>query len=153
MYKRQAIDRGEPLFPRIDLDAIDAEEIPSAKSDVKAQVKIDSTEPIAPECLISDFEKLDLRVVKVMECEKVPKTDKLLKFKLQLGTEERTVLSGIAQFYSPEDLIGKQLILIANLKPAVIRGIESKGMLLSAEKDGKLQLVECPNMPTGSRIV
>ena len=88
-----------------------------------------------------------------MECEKVPKTDKLLKFKLQLGTEERTVLSGIAQFYSPEDLIGKQLILIANLKPAVIRGIESKGMLLSAEKDGKLQLVECPNMPTGSRIV
>ena len=148
-----AIDRGEPLFPRIDLDAIDAEEIPSAKSDVKAQVKIDSTEPIAPECLISDFEKLDLRVVKVLECEKVPKTDKLLKFKLQLGTEERTVLSGIAQFYSPEDLIGKQLILIANLKPAVIRGIESKGMLLSAEKDGKLQLVECPNMPTGSRIV
>ena len=92
-------------------------------------------------------------MVKVLECEKVPKTDKLLKFKLQLGAEERTVLSGIAQFYAPEELIGKQLILIANLKPAVIRGIESRGMLLSAEKDGKLQLVECPHMPTGSRIV
>lgn len=151
-----AINRGEPLFPRIDLEALDdinTEQIASATDENKADKEAADIEPIRPECLIDDFEKLDLRVVKVLECEKVPKTDKLLKFKLQLGTEERTVLSSIAQFYAPEELIGKQLILIANLKPAVIRGIESKGMLLSAEKDGKLQLVECPNMPTGSRIV
>ncbi len=151
-----AINRGEPLFPRIDLDALDdinAEQPASTKEENKADKDAADIEPIRPQCLIDDFEKLDLRVVKVLECEKVPKTDKLLKFKLQLGAEERTVLSGIAQFYTPEELIGKQLILIANLKPAVIRGIESRGMLLSAEKDGKLQLVECPDMPTGSRIV
>lgn len=151
-----AINRGEPLFPRIDLEALDdinTEQPTSAKKENKADKEAADIEPICPECLIDDFEKLDLRVVKVLECEKVPKTDKLLKFKLQLGAEERTVLSGIAQFYTPEELIGKRLILIANLKPAVIRGIESRGMLLSAEKDGKLQLVECPDMPTGSRIV
>lgn len=151
-----AINRGEPLFPRIDLEALDdinTEQPTSAKKENKADKEAADIEPIRPECLIDDFEKLDLRVVKVLECEKVPKTDKLLKFKLQLGAEERTVLSGIAQFYTPEELIGKRLILIANLKPAVIRGIESRGMLLSAEKDGKLQLVECPDMPTGSRIV
>lgn len=146
------IERGEPLFPRIDLEAL-SENSETQETAAKAATVAPTMEPLAPECLISDFEKLDLRVVEVLACEKVPKTDKLLQFKLKLGSEERTVLSGIAQFYAPEDLVGRHLVLIANLKPAVIRGIESRGMLLSAEKDGKLQLVECPNMPAGSRLV
>lgn len=142
------INRGEPLFPRIDLDAMVAE---APKPISKPASKI---VPISEQCLIDDFAKLDLRVVKVLDCQKVEKADKLLQFRLQLGEEERTVLSGIAMFYQPEELIGKKLILIANLKPAKIRGIESNGMLLSAEYDKKLQLLEAPaDMPSGAKIV
>lgn len=103
--------------------------------------------------MIDDFAKLDLRVVKVLACNKVPKADKLLQFTLELGGETRTVLSGIAEYYSPEELVGKKLIVIANLAPRKIRGIESHGMLLSVERNGKLCVVEAPDMPTGSRVV
>ena len=147
------IDRGEPLFPRIDLDALD--EIPQQpveKADAQPAA-VDDMEPIAPQCVIDDFAKLDLRVVKVLACNKVPKADKLLQFTLELGGETRTVLSGIAEYYSPEELVGKKLIVIANLAPRKIRGIESHGMLLSVERNGKLCVVEAPDMPTGSRVV
>ena len=92
---------------------------------------------------IEDFAKLDLRVAKVLSAEKVEKSDKLLKLRLQVGAEEKQVVSGIAQYYSAEELAGKTLILVANLKPAKIRGIESQGMILAAtdESEGKLTLV------------
>ena len=89
-----------------------------------------------------DFEKIKLRVARVITCERVEKSEKLLKFRLSLGGEERTVLSGIAKFHDPEDLVGKKLILLANLAPRKIMGIESQGMILSAMDDnGNLRLV------------
>ncbi|MEG1538062.1 MAG: methionine--tRNA ligase subunit beta, partial [Clostridiales bacterium] len=144
------IDRGDPLFPRIDLAAL-AESIATVSE--TATVEEEPIDPIGTECTIEDFQHLDLRVVKVVACEKVPKTDKLLKFTLQLGQEERTVLSGIAKYYQPEQLVGKNLVLIANLKPVTIRGIESKGMLLSACGKDRLQLVELPDMPSGVKVM
>ena len=152
------IDRGEPLFPRIDLDAIKAEmeaaaaeAAAAAAEEAPAEPELE-IEPLAEECVFDDFAKLDLRVVQVLECSKVPKADKLLQFKLEMAGEERTVLSGIAKYYQPEELLGKKLILVANLAPRKIRGIESKGMLLSAVVGDQLQLVEAPDMPTGSKI-
>ena len=109
-------------------------------------------EPIGPACTIDDFARLDLRVVKVLACEKVANTDKLLKFTLELGPEQRTVLSGIAEFYQPDELLGKNLVLIANLQPVKIRGIESQGMLLSAMEGKKLRVIEAPDMPSGAKI-
>ena len=142
------IDRGDPLFPRIDMDKLGEE----SEAEAEPEPEDDGFEPIAEECSIDDFCKLDLRVVKVLECEKVEKTDKLLKFRLEMGPEERTVVSGIAQYYKPEELVGKHLVLIANLKPAKIRGIESRGMLLSAVNKDDLQVVEVPNMKSGAKI-
>lgn len=89
---------------------------------------------------IDDFKKLDLRVAKITEAERIEGTDKLLKLKVTLGLEERQLVAGIAQDYSPEELIGKQLIVVANLEPATIRGVESQGMLLAAMSEGKIIL-------------
>lgn len=85
---------------------------------------------------IDDFAKIKMRVGKVLEAEKVEKSDKLLKLKVSLGDEERTIVSGIAQYYEPQELIGKNVIVLANLKPRKIFGIKSHGMLLAA-KDGE----------------
>lgn len=104
---------------------------------------------------IDDFAKLDLRVARVIECEKVEKSEKLLKLKLDIGIETRQVVSGIAKFYKPEELIGKNVIMIANLKPAKLMGIESQGMILAAVygKDEKLAVVTVDaDMPLGSRV-
>jgi methionyl-tRNA synthetase len=81
---------------------------------------------------IDDFAKVDLRVAVVLTAERVPKTEKLLKLDLDLGSEQRTIVSGIAEFYEPEALVGKRIVIVANLKPARIRGVESRGMLLAA---------------------
>jgi methionine--tRNA ligase beta chain len=89
---------------------------------------------------IDDFKKLDLRVAKITEAERIEGTDKLLKLKVTLGLEERQLVAGIAQDYPPEELVGKQLIVIANLEPAVIKGVESQGMLLAAVSEGKIIL-------------
>jgi methionyl-tRNA synthetase len=90
-----------------------------------------------------DFTRLDIRVGKIRECLKVPKADKLLQFKIDDGLGGRTILSGIAEHYNPEDLVGKQICFIANLEPRKIRGIESQGMILSAQDaDGGLIVVQ-----------
>ena len=89
-----------------------------------------------------DFMKIDLRVATVVECEKVKKANKLLKLTVKVGRETRTVVSGIEKFYESEELVGKQVVLVANLKPVKLRGILSEGMILCAEDaEGKLQLV------------
>ena len=94
-----------------------------------------------------DFQKLDLVTATILEAEKVKKTKKLLKLKLDLGYEKRTVVSGIAEFYDAEEVIGKQVVLLKNLEPRKIRGIESQGMILMAEdKNGKLVFVSPENI-------
>jgi methionyl-tRNA synthetase len=109
-----------------------------------------------PIVTIDDFAKLDLRVALVLAVERVPKTEKLLKLELDLGFEKRTIVSGIAQFYEPEALVGKRIVIIANLKPARIRGVESRGMLLAAggrAEGEELGLVTLDKeIPPGSRV-
>jgi methionyl-tRNA synthetase len=115
----------KPLFPRIEIKQ-EEKDMEEKKEEVKQEELI----------TIEDFAKIKMRVGKVLEAEKVEKSDKLLKLKVSLGDEERTIVSGIAQYYNPQDLIGKYVIVLANLKPRKIFGIESHGMLLAA-KDGE----------------
>ena len=89
-----------------------------------------------------DFSRIDIRTATILEAEKVPKTTKLLKLKIDTGLDIRTIVSGIAEYYEPEAIIGKQISIIANLEPRKIKGIESQGMILMAEdNDGKLMMV------------
>ncbi len=100
-----------------------------------------------------DFKKLDLRVAKILEAERVPETDKLLKLRLDLGGEERQIVSGIAGEYAPEDLIGKEIVIVANLEPRLFKGIESQGMLLAASGDGAISLLKPDKeVPPGSPV-
>lgn len=140
------INKPEQLFPRIEIE----EEKPEAKKEEqKAPEKAKENEDGM--IGIEDFSKIDLRVVEILAAEPVPKTDKLMKIQVSLGDEERTVVSGIAKFYKPEDLIGKHVVLVANLKPAKLRGVMSHGMLLAASKGDELQIVET-TMPVGSKV-
>jgi len=90
---------------------------------------------------IEDFLKVDLRVAKVLSAEKVEGSEKLLKLRLSLGDEERTVVAGIAKYYTPEELVGKKIVIVANLKPRKIFGIESQGMILAASDGENLSVV------------
>jgi methionyl-tRNA synthetase len=136
------VKKEQALFPRIDI----AVDLPLIEKDNEEELKKGAPKPPAASKAapigIEDFAKLELRVAKVLACEKVPKSDKLLKFALKVGEEERTVLSGIAEHYAPETLIGKKLVLLSNLAPRKIRGHMSEGMLLSAAgEDGTLKLL------------
>lgn len=98
--------------------------------------------PALPECSINDFEKMDIRIATVLQAEKVPNTDKLLKLKIDTGLDRRVIVSGIAQYYSAEEMIGRQICILANLAPRTIRGIVSQGMILMAkEPDGKMRVI------------
>jgi methionyl-tRNA synthetase len=115
------------------------------------------TEPVEGVAMIEyeDFARVEFKVAKVVACEKVPKADKLLKLQLEVGEEKRQIVSGIAQHYTPEEMVGKLIILVANLKPKALRGIESHGMLLAASTaDGKLSLVtvDKPDFPSGAKV-
>ena len=157
----------DAIFPRIDPKTLDLpkEEAKAEKpaKESKKEVKQEAKKEEAPaseckaEITYDDFAKLDLRVVEVLECSKVEKADKLLQFKLKMGDEIRTVVSGIAKFYeNPEALIGKKLVLVANLAPKKIRGIVSHGMLLSAatDDDSLLQVLQVTHedIPSGSTV-
>ena len=111
-------------------------------------------QPIKEEITIEDFEKIDLRVVKVLECEPAKKAKKLLKLKVDLNGEERQVISGIAMHYKPEELVGKYVVLVANLKPVTLRGELSQGMIVAAatDDDSVLKLVNPGELPTGSIV-
>ena len=132
----------ELLFEKIEDAAIEAQVqrlLDTKKSNEEAAYK---AEPIKPCIPFEDFEKLDIRVGTVLECQKVPKADKLLCFKIADGLETRTIVSGIAKYYQPEELVGKQVCFIANFQPRKLRGIESQGMILSAvNADGSLSVV------------
>ena len=141
------VKRGQTLFPRIDLASLDLdqeEEVEEEALEIKDEISYD------------DFAKLDLRIAKILKAEKVEKADKLLKFEVELGSEIRTVVSGIAQYYKPEELVGKKVVLVANLKPAKIRGILSQGMILSAalEDDSDLEVLTLnKDFPSGKSTV
>ena len=152
-----AISKGETLFPRIDIakEIAELDEILLKKKEHEAKPADDDNK--APENIaligIEDFAKVDLRVSEIVACETVKKAKKLLKLTVNDGTTERTVVSGIAKFYAPDDLIGKKIILVANLKPAVLCGVESNGMILAADSgEDKISVIFVDDIPTGSKL-
>ncbi|MGU8453145.1 methionine--tRNA ligase [Clostridium perfringens] len=146
--------KGDVIFPRIDVEEKLAELEALKPAPVKPANEELVKNPIKEEITIDDFDKVDLRVVKVLECEPVKKAKKLLKLKVDLGGEERQVISGIAQYYKPEELVGKYVVLVANLKPVKLRGELSQGMILAAapSDDSELLLVNPGEMLTGSQV-
>ncbi|GCD08421.1 methionine--tRNA ligase [Clostridium tagluense] len=148
------VNKGEVMFPRIDVEA-KIEELNKLVEETRKAAQKPTMEPVKEEITIEDFEKIDMRVVKVLECLPMKKSKKLLKLKVDLGGEIRQVVSGIAQNYKPEDLIGKYVVLVANLKPVTLRGELSQGMIIAAATpdDSKLFAVSIPGeLPTGSTV-
>lgn len=158
------VQKGEPLFPRIEVTEAGETVIAATKKTAAKAIKAEAPKAeakkeakpaaaAAAEITIDDFAKIDLRVATVVAAERVPKTDKLIKLQVKIGDEERTIVSGIAQHYEPENLIGKNVIVIANLKPAKLRGIESRGMVLAAsDGEGNLVLADAPGIASGSKV-
>ena len=142
------------LFEKIEDDAIQAQLDRLARIKKENEAAAYKANPIRKECSFDDFLKLDMRVGTVLECAKVPKADKLLQFKIDDGISTRTILSGIAKHFKPEELVGKQVCFIANLPPRTMRGIVSEGMILSAEdNEGNLSLLTVePAAKPGSEI-
>lgn len=140
---------GDPelLFAKIEDDAIDGQlaRLDKIRAEREAAAKAEAASQVAPqkeECSFEDFDKMDIRTATVLEAERVPKTDKLLKLTIDTGIDRRVIVSGIAEYYSPEDMLGKQICILANLKPRTIKGIESKGMILMARQgDGKMRFI------------
>lgn len=138
---------GQPelLYKNVEDEEIDRQVQKLRKTKMESEKPVASVKTLKPEITIDDFGKLDIRVGKVLAAEKMEKSNKLLKLTVDTGIDQRTVLSGIAQHYSPEEMVGKQVTLIANLAPRKMMGIESQGMILMAEDvDGKLRLLK-PN--------
>ncbi len=146
------LGKAEILFTKIE-DAVIEEQINKLGVVENQENKVLELN-IKDEISIDDFAKVDLRVVEVLEAEKIAKSNKLLKLKVKLGSTERQVVSGIAQHYKPEELVGKKLVLVANLKPAKLMGVESHGMILAVEdKEGKLKVVEIKDdVETGKQV-
>ena len=149
----------ELLFAKVEDAEIDVqlERLAKIRAEREAAAAAEAARQVAPqkeECSFEDFEKMDIRTATVLEAERVPKTDKLLKLTIDTGIDRRVIVSGIAEYYSPEEMVGKQICILANLKPRVIKGIESKGMILMAKQgDGKMRFVT-PQEPltNGSQI-
>jgi len=137
------VEKGKPLFPRIDLKILDEDankkepEIKEEKNSTTDAVKATEEEYIS----IEEFSRLDLRVAEVISCEKMKKANKLLILRLKVGDEERTVVSGIAKHYAPEELVGKKVVLVANLKPTKLRGVLSEGMILAASDETDVEVL------------
>lgn len=144
MITNQTLPKSISLFPRIDSDDILTKEEPGEKA---------LAEPVSPEIEYEDFSKIDLRSARVIHAEKIPKANKLLKLEIDLGDHTRTIVAGIAKFYTPEELVGKSVVMVANLKPAKLMGVQSKGMLLAAvEKETCSVAVLDRDMPPGTRL-
>ena len=128
------VERCEPIFPRSEVKKEKPEQKQQPKKEEKTEV---------PEGLITidDFARVEMKVAEVISCEQHPDADRLLVFQLDLGTEKRQIISGIAKYYKPEDLVGKKVIVCTNLKPVMLRGLESNGMILSAVKGKKLSIL------------
>jgi methionyl-tRNA synthetase len=140
-----ALAEGEGLFPRHQKPKAEAAPASAPKAENVVTVE---------EIAIDDFFKAQLKTAKVLKAEVVEGADKLLKLQLDVGGEPRQIIAGIAKFYSPEQVVGKMIIVVCNLKPAVIRGVESRGMLLAASKGKKLTLVtvDAEDFPSGAKV-
>ena len=153
----KVVEKGVPIFPRLDAEM----EIEYIREQMQASVKTPQEEtkkeaievPEVPEITIDDFMKVDLRVATVTACEPVPKANKLLKLQVDLGYEQRQVVSGIAEHYKPEELIGQKVIVVANLKPVKLRGELSQGMILAGSHEGVLTLATVdPKLENGAKV-
>lgn len=154
------LNEAKLLFDKIEDDVIAAQiaklEATKAANEKSATGRSFSPEiePQKGECTIDDFMKMDIRTATVLEAERVPKTDKLLKLTIDTGLDVRTIVSGIAEYYTPEIMIGKQICILANLAPIKIKGIESKGMILMAkEKNGKMRIVSPEELVANGSVI
>ncbi len=138
MMQGEQVKKGAPIFPRLDIEK-ELEELEAMKG-----TKEDDNIPLElkDEIQFEDFDKIDLRVGTILSAEKHPKADKLLVFQVKMGTEKRQIISGVAAHFKPEECVGKKVVVVANLKPRKLRGLESKGMILFADNeiDGKARL-------------
>ncbi len=149
MMYQEKVKKGKPLFPRIDIEK-ELEELEKMQDSHEAEednIPLD----LKPEIVYDDFDKIDLRVGEIIKAEKHPKADKLLVFQVKMGTEKRQIISGVAEHFTPEEMVGKKVAVVANLKPRKLRGLESKGMILYADNGEKLELVET-DAPDGEVI-
>ncbi len=149
----------ELLFAKIEDDAIDAQlaRLDRIRAEREAAEKAEAAKQVAPqkeECSFEEFEKMDIRTATVLEAERVPKTDKLLKLTIDTGIDRRVIVSGIAEYYAPEAMVGRQICILANLKPRIIRGIESRGMILMAKQgDGSMRFITPQEAVSNGAIV
>ena len=136
MMQGEQVKKGEPIFPRLDIEK-ELEELEALKGTPAEDENVPLE--LKPAIEYDDFAKLDLRVGTILSAEKHPKADKLLVFQVKMGTEKRQIISGVAEYFKPEDCVGKKVTVVANLKPRKLRGLESKGMILFADNvvDGK----------------
>ena len=136
MMQGEQVKKGEPIFPRLDIEK-ELEELEALKGAPAEEENVPLE--LKPAIEYDDFAKLDLRVGTILSAEKHPKADKLLVFQVKMGTEKRQIISGVAEYFKPEDCVGKKVTVVANLKPRKLRGLESKGMILFADNvvDGK----------------
>ncbi|MDX9872465.1 MAG: methionine--tRNA ligase [Clostridia bacterium] len=149
----QQVQKTEALFPRIEWkEAAEENETAENKAVSPAEAPAEVPPIVAEQISIDDFAKTDLRVAEILACEKVEKTDKLLKLEVKIGQETRTIVAGLAKFYQPQDLIGKKVIVVANLQPVKLRGITSQGMVLAASNGEGLEVLTVQNIPSGSRV-
>ena len=152
-----AISKGETLFPRIDVakEIAELDEILIQKPAEKKAETQEQKEPAEGVAMIGidDFAKVELRVAEIKACEPVKRAKKLLKLTLDDGQGQRTVASGIAKYYTPDQLVGRRIVLVANLKPAVLCGVESCGMILAADcEGGDVKVIFVDDIPVGSKI-
>ena len=142
MYGEQ-VKKGDPIFPRLDIEK-ELEELSAlgAAKDAPAAAEPENIPlELKPEIVYDDFDKIDFRVGTILSAEKHPKADKLLVFQVKMGTERRQIVSGVAEYFKPEEMVGKKVIVVANLKPRQLRGMESKGMLLFADNGDRCEIV------------
>lgn len=142
----------EPIFPRLDSE-VEISYIKESMQPDKIEEEVEEELPSKAQIDIKDFDKVEIKAAAIIDAEQVKKSDKLLKIQVDLDSEQRQIVSGIAKFYQPEDIIGKKVAVVTNLKPAKLMGRKSEGMILSAEKDGVLTLVSLPSaIPNGAII-
>lgn len=156
------VHKGAALFPRIDMnkelafleERMDKQKKAAEKAAKKAEKAAKKDEKKLEGVIIGidDFAKVELKTAKILSCEPVKKSDKLLCLQVELGEEKRQIVSGIAEYYKPEDMVGKTVIVVSNLKPAKLRGVESQGMILAADTPDGVQVVFADGIPSGCKI-
>ena len=153
----KVVEKGIPIFPRLDpeIEVVYIRDQMAVTAPAENQLPAEKVqeEPAVDEISIDDFMKVDLRVATILACEKIPKADKLLKLQVDLGYEQRQVVSGIAEHYDAQELIGQKVIVVANLKPVKLRGELSQGMILAGKSDGLLKLATVdPSLENGAQV-